>query len=100
MKNPFNELTLISETDIGRTVLCDICSKDWTDLPDCGGMVVQSKAVCPDCKHAYLRDLQKYNETHLIRAHCSVTKSFADFVREHRDGDNKIRLYSGRAPAT
>ena len=30
--------------EVGRTVICDDCGADYTDRPDTGGLVFQSKA--------------------------------------------------------
>ena len=68
--------------DMGRRVLCDSCSKDFTDLPDTGGMQFQSKAICPECSPRYLANVRKYGEEKYIRAICPDGMSFADWVRD------------------
>ena len=68
----------------GRMVFCDDCSEDYTDLPDMGGILVQSKGICPKCAPRWLRDLYKFGEEHFIRGRCPEGVSFADWLRGMR----------------
>lgn len=68
--------------DMGRRVLCDDCSKDFTDLPDSGGFMFQSKAICPECAPRILDLARKFKETRFIGEQCPEGMSFADWVRE------------------
>ncbi len=68
----------------GNIVLCDWCDKDWTDRPESGGFLLQSKAICPDCADKTLESLTHFNEEHLIRDRCPEGVSFADWVRSFR----------------
>jgi hypothetical protein len=69
----------------GRTVLCDWCNEDYTDKPDQGGMLFQSKATCPKCKEALMPKIKEYGEEYLIRMYCPPLLSFADWIRLHRE---------------
>jgi len=68
--------------DMGRQVLCDSCSKDFTDLPDEGGIQFQSKAICPECTPRWHARAVQYGETKFIRAICPDGVRFADWVRD------------------
>lgn len=85
----------IERIEIGDTVICDICGKDWTTETQTGGMLVQSKAVCPNCSPLYRRDLIKYEEQYLIRAICQPESSFADWVRSLRGPNAAIEIRTG-----
>ena len=79
--------------DLGNTVICDICNKDWTDDPTSGGILVGSYAVCPDCEPKKLRQLKKYNEMYCINARCPSDMSFAKWIAEGRGPEgSKIKL--------
>lgn len=78
--------------DIGRFVVCDLCNKDHTDLPDQGGFIFCSKGVCPACAPSFLAEVQKCREEDAIKATCPPGVSFADFVRGYRGGNNTIRV--------
>lgn len=79
-------------TDIGNTVICDICNKDWTGKPESGGILLQSKAVCPDCTPGMLKSLKQYNEEHFIKDRCPKDTSFAKWCLQLRGGDNTITV--------
>lgn len=68
----------------GREVICDLCSKDFTDSPEQGGILVQSKGICPDCAPRHLQLLRKYDEMNLLRGECPKGMSFADWIRSIR----------------
>jgi len=70
----------------GRQVICDSCSKDWTDLDGKGGVLFQSKAICPDCQDSWIESAARYNEEQFLIARCPNWKSFADWVREDLRG--------------
>jgi hypothetical protein len=71
----------IIRLDPGRKVMCDDCGKDYTDLPDVGGLLFSSKACCPECAPRWEELAQQYDEEHAIRARCPKGMSFADWVR-------------------
>lgn len=77
-----NNFDQIIRIDPGDTVLCDICNLDYTARPDSGGLLFQSKAVCPKCAPDFELSAQRCGELHFIRARCPMGKSFADWVRE------------------
>ena len=85
----------IERIEIGDLVLCDICNKDWTTETQTGGMLVQSKGVCPDCSPKYRCDLIKYEEQYLIRAICPPETSFADWIRSLRGPEATIEIRAG-----
>lgn len=66
----------------GNVVLCDDCSKDFTDSDESGGLLFQSKAIGPCCARRWKDGAALYHETRFIRARCPDGKSFADWVRE------------------
>jgi hypothetical protein len=77
---------------VGRAVVCDLCSKDWTDSPLTGGFLFLSKGVCPDCAPRFMQDIVKYKEQEYIHATCPPGESFADMVRRMRGPDAFIRV--------
>lgn len=72
----------VFKVDMGRQVICDSCSKEFTDLPDSGGFMWQTKAICPECAPRWLDNARKFNETRFIGEQCPEGMSFADWVRE------------------
>jgi hypothetical protein len=85
----------IEEFDVGMTVLCDMCNKDFTDSEAVGGFLFQSKGICPECAPRIRDSLVHYGETEYIQAECPKGMSFREFCLLARAGDNKIRIYSG-----
>lgn len=78
--------------EIGRDVVCDFCSKDWTDSPESGGFLFGSYGTCPDCAPAFLENVRRYNEERVIKAFCPQGESFADFIRGERGEKAFIRV--------
>lgn len=74
--------TRVINVDPGNQVFCDGCNKDWTGLPDSGGLLLGSYAYGPCCDGETLSACERYKETHLIKARCPEGKSFADWVRQ------------------
>lgn len=68
--------------DPGDEVYCDICNKNYTNLPDKGGIQFESKAVCPECTPRIEQNAKRYREERFIKATCPEGKSFANWVRE------------------
>jgi hypothetical protein len=70
--------------DMGTTVICDFCDKDWSFEEGSGGFLFQSEAVCPDCEDGMMKSIKKYNEEKFIRGHCPKDKSFKQWVLDMR----------------
>lgn len=85
------------ETDIpvGRTVVCDFCSVDYTDRPEIGGFIFTAKGCCPTCAPNLLRQIARYREEKFITAICAGDMSFADFIRATRGPDASIKVTTG-----
>ncbi len=66
----------------GRGVQCDSCGEDYTDSKATGGIMFDSKAICPKCSPSWLESAERHNELHAIRAWCPANTTFADWVRE------------------
>lgn len=67
--------------EIGNSVKCDICNKDYTESNKSGGFIFKNRAYCSDClgfKPLINEELQDQIPT------CSADMSFADFVRDYR----------------
>lgn len=79
---------------VGRDVVCDDCDADWTDRPESGGILFESKGICPDCTPAWLKSIARYHEERFIRGRCPADLSFADWIREIRGPDAFIRVTS------
>lgn len=63
--------------DPGHNVVCDSCDADWTERPESGGIMFQSKAICPTCTPKWLERIAKYNEEHFLRGYCPESMSFS-----------------------
>ena len=70
--------------DMGDCVLCDSCGKDFTDLPDSGGFLFMSNAICPDCAENYMKGIKRYKEEKYIKGHCPKDVSFCNWVKSLR----------------
>ena len=68
--------------DLGDKVFCDSCGDDLTDSDVKGGMLFQSKAICPQCMPRWERNIKKHGEERFVRGRCPEGKLFADWVRE------------------
>ena len=77
---------------VGRAVVCDVCSADWTERPESGGFLFGSYAYCPDCAAKGLETIKKYREERYISARCGGEESFADFARRMRGPEAGIRV--------
>lgn len=78
------------EIDVGRLVYCDDCGNDYTDSDDVGGILFQSKALCPGCAPQWRKGAIKHGEEKYIRAIAEPGETFADFARRMRGGVNTI----------
>ena len=81
--------------ELGRTVLCDVCSTDLTDDPRSGGYMFGSYAYGPCCASERLATIQGYGEEWNIRAWCPPELSFADWIRAIRGPHAVIRVTPG-----
>jgi len=63
-------------------VLCDACDADYTESDAVGGIMFDSKAICPECTPKWISAAIENNEQAHVRAINGQTKSFADWVRE------------------
>jgi hypothetical protein len=89
------EMKLLHAYDLGGQVLCDMCNGDYSDSASQGGILFQSKAVCPECSPKLLRNAEKYDEMHMIRDRAREGESFRDFTLRIRGGNNTVRIYGG-----
>jgi hypothetical protein len=78
--------------DVGNTVFCDLCNKDYTDSDDEGGFLFQSKAVCPKCAPDFEKNVRKHGEEEYIKAYCPDGLSFREFVLHIRRDNNQIKI--------
>jgi hypothetical protein len=81
---------------VGDLVVCDSCSADYTNRPDSGGFIFESKAICPSCAPSWRRLIALYGEQSMVRAVCPDGVTFAAFVRAWRGPDAGIRVTRGR----
>jgi hypothetical protein len=83
-----------TEIDIGRLVACDDCGTDYTDAKDTGGFIWHNRASCPECADRKFKALPTQQLLTLMRKglHCPSAMSFADFVREVRGENAKIKI--------
>lgn len=87
-------LELTQVIDVGDSVCCDFCGDEYRGRPDIGGLLFQSKAVCPKCAPKVAGDAIHYGEEHLIRGRCPPEMSFHAWVMQLRGGDNAIKVYT------
>ena len=82
---------------LGRKVICDYCDHDYTESTLPGGLIFESKAVCPRCEPRIRASIRHYNEKRHIKAENSLMVPFAQFVREFRGPDASIivRTFDG-----
>jgi hypothetical protein len=80
--------------DIGDSVCCDDCNKEFKGSLAIGGLLFQSKAICPECEPKWRKEIAKYGEEHLIRGYCPQFMTFHAWVLQLRGGDNSIKVYS------
>lgn len=80
---PFTQQGNVIRLEPGRRVICDwMCGEEYTDSTARGGLMFESKAVCPKCAPECEASAKKYEEEHAIRARCPEGISFADWVRD------------------
>jgi hypothetical protein len=82
---------------VGDLVVCDDCNADYTNRRDRGGLMFESKALCPVCAPRWRRLIALYGEERHIRGVCPDDMPFADWVRKLRGPDAFIRVTSGAA---
>lgn len=81
--------------EIGDTVFCDVCDKDYTNNDSAtGGFIFGSKAYCPKCAEEKLPAIKGYGEEHYIKVYCPEGMSFKEFVLKIRNGNNQIKIIS------
>ena len=78
--------------DIGDTVLCDGCNKNWTGSDESSGFIFGSYAYGPCCAERMMETIKKYDEEKYIRAACRDGESFWQFVLRYRKGDNTVKI--------
>lgn len=78
--------------EVGDSVVCDACGKDFTESDRTGGFLFETKAYCPECASRSIDRIRAYNEERFIRERCPHDLSFADWVRKmrYRTGNDKI----------
>jgi hypothetical protein len=81
---------ILSERDIGDSVCCDYCSKEYRGDNTHGGFLFGSYATCPDCAPEMEKRIKSYGEERFIKARCPPELSFHDWVMTLRGGNNKI----------
>lgn len=82
----------IERHHIGRRVMCDSCGKEWTDLPDSGGVLFETKAYGPCCLARVEESILRYKEERFVKARCPAGMSFANWVHSWRESDEVVIL--------
>ncbi len=85
-------MTIKKTTDIGDTVICDQCNKDYTESEKSGGFIFGSHAYCPECAREALPRIKGYGEEDHIKAQCPDGMSFKNFVLAYRGGNNSVTV--------
>ena len=78
--------------DIKDWVVCDDCATDYTESDAEGGMLFQSKAICPACTPKWEAGAKRYGEERFIRARAEPGERFRDFTLRMRGGNNTVRV--------
>lgn len=78
--------------DIGNSVVCDCCNKDYTNSTAEGGFIFESKGVCPECSKDFMSNAIKYGEQHFIRDEAVLGETFRDFIIRSRGGNNTVKI--------
>ena len=82
--------------DIGDTVVCDDCSKQYTaQSPEQGGMLFGSRGICPECTPRWEKTIARYNEEHFIRDRARPGETYHAAVMRWRNGNNVVRISGG-----
>ena len=66
----------ITELDIGATVICDLCSTDFSSSDEKGGFLFGSKGVCPRCAPNFEAKVKAYKEEEYIRDRAREGETF------------------------
>lgn len=85
---------LIEVIDLGDSVVCDDCSTDYEGSLACGGLLFQSRAICPLCAPKWEAAAIQYGEQRFIRGRCPPGVTFHAWVMGLRGGDNTVRVYT------
>lgn len=70
-----------------REVICDFCSADYTASNETGGMLFQSKGVCPKCLPRFEESVKRYGEEEYIRSRAREGETFREFIHRVRIGE-------------
>lgn len=83
--------------EIGDTVICDWCGKDYTNPPEsekCGGLMFGSKACCPECVPRVIKGAKEYNEESYITEYCPEGMPFKEWIIKRSGGKRTLKVYS------
>jgi len=73
---------MVVELDVGDSVICDLCGKDWTGVETSGGFMFGAKAICPDCAPKIEASAVECGEGHLIDSRCPPNMNHDDWIRD------------------
>jgi len=78
--------------DLGdASVECDGCSKVYAKgSPQKGGILFESKGLCPVCAPKWEERAKRYGEEKFIRDRAAPEETFYGFVMRTRGGDNTM----------
>ena len=97
MKKQSGKEPEVQVIEIGDSVVCDWCGKDYTDPPESlkgGGLLFGSKACCPECAPRVKRSAKACGEESYIKGYCPDGMTFKNWVLELRGGKNQIKVYT------
>lgn len=78
--------------DVGDRVVCDACDVNFTNSDAVGGLLFQSKAICPVCTPRLMKSVEKFGEQRFIRGRAEPGETFKAFVLRIRGGNNTITV--------
>lgn len=84
IKKKISDTTYIEFTaeELGDTVVCDDCCRDFTEDKTIGGIYFAGRAIGPCCAEKWLKSIKEHNEEQFIRGVCPQDMSFAEWVRK------------------
>lgn len=90
---------MIEKLDVGPTVACDGCNKDFTLNNESGGLLFGSYGYGPCCAQRMTKTIRECGEEEHIKGHCPPGMSFRDWILRLRDGNNTVTILSGEDAA-
>lgn len=87
-----------ARVDMSGRVLCDDCDRLFTaESTETGGMLFESKALCPTCTPKWMDGIKKHKEERYIRDMAEPGETFFNAVMRWRGGNNDVVITGNQA---